>query len=153
VASAGDILTADVYNRDTTAVRPGSIYRVTNASATSGTTELAVITTGTVALEVGAAYEVELFLLWNNSVANDDYNARIRDTNVAGTQRAGGTLRRVAGAFSAFDTLVYPFTAAASTGVWCGTVQRAAGTGVCTALAGTRLYVRRLGPAGSLSTV
>jgi hypothetical protein len=145
---AGQTATAAALNNASGVQEAGGLWRVTNAAATSGTTELAFATTGSLALAASSTYDAIVDLYYTGSVANDQFFFRIRDTNTAGTQRAIVVPPVIATASGGpyFARLIYTFTTStAANFVFAATMARNAGTGTCQALAGSRIKVELAG--------
>ncbi len=141
---AGQTATAAALNNSSGVQTAGGLWRVTNAGATSGTTELAWATTPSLALAASSTYDVIMDLYYTGSVATDLFFFRIRDTNTAGTQRAIVVPPNIASAGGGpyFSRLLYRFTTSvAANFVFAATMARNSGTGTCQALTGSQIEV------------
>jgi hypothetical protein len=133
----------------------GGITRVTDDSDTSGITEKAVVTTGTIALEASSLYIVELHVYFLVATSGDKFDVQLRETSVAGTllQSVNGIVTAAANV-NQEAVIHYPvITTTAVNKVYVGTLNRNAGAGVAHAKIGTHLRVKRLGVSSLLSTV
>lgn len=149
---AGQILTAAALTEATQSLVPNSFYRTTNDTPTSGTTEKAWGTTGTLSLYANTTYVVEAEVYWLNSVVDDQFFFRIRQTNVSGTLLNGDVGHKGAGGGPYFTKVTYTFTtgASASTAIYCGSLVRGVGTGTATVQALSTLFVYRRAASGIL---
>lgn len=137
----------------TTAVLDGQL-RTTNAAATSGTTELLVLDTGAVSLPANSCFKVDVFLVWDSSAAGDDYDVRIRETNISGTVRQETITPRTDNLVPyRYSTSVIHTTTTADTKTFVATIQRINGSGTATVKATSYILVTYLGPSSLISTV
>lgn len=153
--SAGQRLTASVLNASLGVQTAGGLWRVTNAAATSGTTELAFATTPTLALAASSTYEVWADLIYVGSVTSDQFIVRIRDTNVAGTVRVALDLPVIVSSSLGPWPASYSYTfttSVAANFTFAATVQRFSGTGTLTAASGSKCQVRLLGSSSVFAT-
>lgn len=155
--ASGQNATAASLNAASGVQTAGGILRVTNSASTSGTTELAWATTGSLALAANTLYEVEAeCYLLNSGSAVDLYILRIRDTNVSGTIRqaidAYPTTTSGTGPYPVRCTYTFA-TSSAVNYVACATIVRASGAETCQVVAGSKLVVTALGPSTVLATV
>jgi hypothetical protein len=152
---AGQTATAAALNNASGVQVGGGLWRITNAAATSGGTELAWATTPTLALAASTTYDVIADFVYTGSVALDQFFFRIRDTNVAGTQRAITVPPAIvqAGGGPYPYRFSYRFTTStAGNFTFCATAARTGGTGTFTALAGSLLEVVAKGSSSVYAT-
>ncbi len=133
---AGDIIEAD-HIADAMLGRVDQVHATSNASATSGTTELTVDTLIIPAVN-GYRYRFEWNFSWQGSVLNDTFLARIR---VAGSQVGylPLTTRYTSGNQQTerdFIAVEFVATSTASLTIT-STLQRNSGSGTCTAIGAT----------------
>ena len=117
--------------------------RRTTSSVTSGTTELQVADTGSLALIANSLFEVRVEFNWDSNVAGDHFIPRFRDTNVSGTVRQQQTVAGVSltGVPTGW-TMSFPYTTTtAETKTFVATIQRLSGTGTANVTAGTFIEV------------
>ncbi len=132
----------------------GGKLRTTNASATSGTTELQVLDTGSITLPANSRFLVEVFLVFDASAAGDDYDVRIRETNSSGTVRQETVAPRTDNLVPyAYTTGVVHTTTTADTKTFVATIQRANGAGTATVKATSYMFVTYLGPSSLIGTL
>ncbi len=122
-----------------------------DTSATSGTTELVVATaSASYTFDTARKYKITASGRLFGTVAADRFLIRVRDTNIAGTERAQGSyvVSAVGSAGLTNSTLV-----AVVSGGWSGaltivaTAQRTSGTGTINAQTGFVLMIEDIGPA------
>lgn len=153
--------TAPATDRWSLSATPGQVVggkrRITDASATSGTTELAVLDTGGHDFEQNSVYLIKAFLSWQASNGGNDFLFRIREgTTIAGTQWAQTVTPRTDDGYPYQNVVEFMrVTAGAeSTGLsHAVTAQRIVGSGTCTVYAGSYMTVTYLGPVGFIATV
>jgi hypothetical protein len=146
--NAGQKVTASLVNSLAGMACAGGQVRVTNASATSGTTEVVWATTPSLSLAASTWYEVVVKCYWIGSVSSDQYSVRVRDTNVTGTIRNGVVAPPSQGGGPYPTEVVYTFeTGSAANYTFCATVVRSSGTGTATVQAQSRILVNQIGPA------
>lgn len=128
--------------------------RTTNAAATSGTTELLVLDTGAVSLPASSRFKIEVFLVFDASAAGDDYDVRIRETNVSGTVRQESVTSRTDNLVPyTYYTSVIHTTTTADTKTFVATIQRINGAGTATVKATSYILVTYIGPSSLVTTV
>lgn len=151
--TAGQRLTASQLNAANQVV--GGIRRTTNASATSGTTELTVMTTPALALQASGLFYVHANVSWDASTAGDRFIFRIRQDSGAGTIMLQPVQPDTAQALPYFSDFgaYFTTTTALPSKVFVATAQRLAGTGTCTVTSNSSLVVYQLGADTLLSTV
>lgn len=152
---AGQTATAAALNNASGVQTAGGLWRITNAAATSGTTESAWATTPSLALAASSTYEVIADLYYTGSVATDLFFFRLRDTNAAGTLRNGIVLPVIAssGGGPYASRLTYTFTTSvAANFVFAATLVRSTGTGTAQALVPSRIEVVLKGSSTVYST-
>jgi hypothetical protein len=138
---------------------PGTVIggkrRTTTASATSGTTELQVLDTGSLPLIGNSLFEVRVSLNWDVNVAGDNFITRIRDTNVSGTVRTQPTAPGLplAGVPTGYTfSAPYP-TSTAENKTFVGTIARIGGSGSATVTPGSFIEVIYKGAATMFGTL
>lgn len=138
-------------------LRPGQLVggqlRTTNAAAVAGT-ETVVLTTPSLSLDRQSTYEIAYYLNGADSAIGDDFDMRIRVTNLAGSISTEEVLNRSDNAYP-YGKVIYAqySTTVAETKVWVGTVQRITGSGTFTAQTGSWIRVTKIAPAGTFSTI
>lgn len=149
---AGQRLTAAALNEATENLN-GGLVRTSNDTSTSGTTEKVWATTATLSLRASTVYTLVACAYWTNTVNDDQFSFRIRETSVSGTIRNGivGHAGRGGGPYSTW--LSYTFTTTtATTGVWVATLVRSVGTGTAQVQAVSELMLFRRGASGLYTT-
>jgi hypothetical protein len=132
----------------------GGKVRTTNASATSGSTELQVLDTGSVSLPASSRFLIHVFIVAGVSAVGDEYDFRIRDTNVVGTQRQEVVTFKTDNAVPYTVSYGYIHTTTTSdTRTWVATATRLGGTGTCTVNASSYMTVTYLGATSILGTL
>jgi hypothetical protein len=132
----------------------GGKVRTTNASATSGATELEVINTGSLSLAASSRFLIQVFIVADVTAIGDEWDFRIRETNVAGTQRQEVVWPKTDNAVP--YTIEYSYihtTTTSDTKTWVATVGRLGGTGTCTVKATSYMIVYYLGATSILGTL
>jgi hypothetical protein len=127
----GDLVTADALNASGFR-RVGTTTATSNASTTSGTTELAVDQV-TATLVSGSTYRLKWYFKWTATVANDRFALRVRDgSGIGGTERESLVFNTLTG--NVFTEMLERDYTAGSSGsqTWTGTVARISGTGTVT---------------------
>lgn len=110
----------------------GKRYTTTAAIGSITTTETTIYDTGSVSLVNGVAYELEAYVEFQNSAAND-VTLRIRDTNTSGTILAQQNAAVKGAATSSYAYLKVPYVAAATGAkTFVVTAIRATGSGTVT---------------------
>lgn len=133
----------------------GGKRRTSSASATSGTTELQVLDTGSLNLEASSSYLIHAWLNWTPSVVNDDFDVRIRSTNVSGTTRNETVAPRALGLYPYGYAIeyVHTTTTAENSVVFVATIARIVGSGTATVTAGSFITVQYVGTSSLLGTL
>jgi hypothetical protein len=145
-------LTADQLNRHVEKLKGGVLRSATAAGATSGTTELAVETTGVISLRATSTYRVKAKYYWTNTVNGDVFFHRIRATNISGTILNGIVGPTGLGGGPYPTEVTYTFeTTTATTAVYLACIVRGSGTGTATCQTQSHITVERLGDSGILS--
>lgn len=133
----------------------GGKRRIADAAATSGTTELEVLSTGSIDFELFSTYEIKATLLWTSSNAGNDFVVAIKETSTGGTQRAVLVTPRTDGNYPYRTEITFLKVTGlredALTHIV--SVQRAVGTGTCTVGANSSMTVTHLGPGGLLTNL
>lgn len=132
----------------------GGKRRTTNATATSGTTELVVLDTPALSLLASSLYKVEASPMWSPSASGDNYIFRIRQTNLAGAVVAQVTApgTDLVVPYGTHIAAPYITTSAEASKVFVLTVERLGGTGTCTVNDKTMLTVTYQGSSSILGT-
>lgn len=133
----------------------GGKVRTTNASATSGTTELQVLDTGSLSLPASSRLRVDLMITYSGTVASDDFDVRIRDTNTSGTIRQEVITPRLDSGgipYGYMASVIYTTTTSESK-TFIGSIQRLSGTGTATVQASSYLMVYYVGATAILGNL
>ncbi len=132
----------------------GGQYRGSDTAAIN-TTETQFVSSGTIALLASSLYQVDLFVGYNTTVADDRMFWKIRDTNTSGTIRAQAITKiNTAGLpFYTMISLLYKTTSAEASRSFIGSVVRDAGTGNVVVQAASSLVVKYLGPSSLVTTI
>lgn len=132
----------------------GGQLRTSNASATSGATELQWATTGSLSLPANSRFLIDVFAVFDVSAIGDEWDFRIRETNVSGTLRQEVIYGKTDNAVPYSMQYSYTHTTTtADTKTWVATVGRLGGTGTATVKATSYIYVYYLGPSSLITTV
>lgn len=124
----------------------GGKVRTADSAATSGTTELEVLDTGSLSLPASARCLVDVMMMYSNTAAGDDFDIRIRDTNVLGTQRQEVVTPRTDNLVPyVMNTSFIYTTTTAETKTFIASISRLLGTGVATVKATSYIIVYYLG--------
>jgi len=128
--------------------------RTTNDTATSGTTEQVWATTPTLSLPASTTITLIAACYWLNSVSNDQFFMRLRQTNLAGTI-LNGVVAHVGLGGGPYTTWVsYTFeTSTATSQVYVATIVRGVGTGTATVQLNSELGAFRRGNSGLFTTI
>lgn len=132
----------------------GGKVRTTNAGATSGSTELQVVDTGTLPLIGNSWFKIDTFLSAATSAPGDDYDVRIVDNAIGGTQRQELVTPRTDNAvpYNYQATRMYLTTSPETKG-FASTIQRITGTGVATVQATSYMILTYMGAATMFGTL
>jgi hypothetical protein len=134
----------------------GGIMRVTDDGDTSGFTERAVVTTGSISLEPNSIYMIVLAIYFLVATSGDKFDCQLRETNTTGTllQAVNGTATSAANV-NQHAIIHHPIVTGGSgtSKVYVGTLNRNNGSGVAHAKIGTHLLVKRLGHTSLLAQV
>lgn len=131
----------------------GGQYRTT-VPATIGATETVCVSTGAVSLDRNSLYKVTFQVLGDVSLATNDFDMRIRETNVTGTLVKEKVIPSNTNAYPIGDTVAHWYaTSVAESKTWVGTLQRIAGSGNFTPRVGTSIQVEKVGGLTTMSTV
>jgi hypothetical protein len=150
----GQSPTSAKMNEVTEMLAGGTLRGLTDAAATSGTTELAIATTGVVSLRASTTYQIRAKYYWTNTVANDVFFFRIRQTNTSGTILNGIVGQPGLGGGPYATEVTYTFeTSVANTAVYLADIVRGSGTGTATVRIPSHIQVVRIGPSGVFTIV
>lgn len=134
----------------------GGKRRTTNASASSGTTELNVLDTGALNFEPDSLYEIKVCLLWQASSSGNDFLFRLRETDLSGTTRASFVGARTDDAYPYRTEATFMKATGGSQEdalTHVASVQRLVGAGTCTVFAGSYMVATYIGPGSLLGTL
>lgn len=132
----------------------GGQIRITNDSATSGSTEQVFATASSVSLAASSRFLIDVSVAFDVTAIGDEWDFRIRETNVGGTQRQEVVYGKTDNAVPYSMRYAYVHTTTTSdTKTWVGTVQRLGGTGTATVKATSYLLVYYLGPSSLTTTI
>lgn len=132
----------------------GGKVRTTNASATSGTTELQVLDTGSLSLPASSRLRIDVMMTYSNTVVSDDLDFRIRDTNTAGTLRQEAVAHRSDAVvpYTILLSAIYT-TTTSETKTFIASAQRITGTGTVTVQSTSYIVVSYLGATAILTNL
>jgi hypothetical protein len=152
---AGQRVTAAALNAVAGELILATYVRGSNTS-TFTTTETAWATSGSLTLPASSAILVVAKAYWASSATSDQLAFRLRDTNVAGTQRniVATQIEPQANGGPFSEEITYAFATTTSVSyVACATAIRLAGTGNATVNAQSSLTIKVLGPSSILNTI
>jgi hypothetical protein len=140
-------------------VEPGQMvagqYRATSTAAIT-TTETQICAT-TVTLDRNSMYEIEFYIGWTCSNLGQDFDIRIRDTNLSGAIQLEQVMPRSSDAYPLGYVCKFLYqntTGSPVTKTWVASAQRIVGTGSLIANSpATALKVTKLAPTGRFSSV
>lgn len=151
--TAGQKLTATALNAANQVV--GGIRRTTNSTATSGTTELVVMTSPSLSLQASGLFCVEAVFNWSPSTTSGRVLFKIRSTNVSGTILVQSISHEITDVvpYTTYLKAYYATTSAEASKVFVATAQRFAGSPNITVEATSSLVITQTGEDTRLSTV
>ncbi len=120
-----------------------------DSAATAAAVELVAATLTPFLFVATRLYEVTISGGWFGTVSADEFDLRLRDTNIAGTQRAISHYYVTASGTPGANprALVFPVTGWAGTITPVVTMKRTAGTGTLNAKSGLSVIIKDIGPA------
>lgn len=124
-------------------------------TAAINTTETQFVTTGTHSLLANSAYQIDLLIGYNTTIADDRFLWKLRDTNTSGTIRAqAATKINAAGLpFYFIISYIYKTTSAEASRSFIGSVVRENGTGNVIVQGGSSITVKYLGPSSLITAI
>lgn len=131
-----------------------SARRTANLAAVT-TTETQFLTTGTISLLASSAYRVDVMVSCSTSVANDEFNLKVRDTNTSGTVRMEVVTERLNSSLPiGFKySFIYKTTSAEASRSFIASIVRQNGTGNIVVQTGSHMDITYLGPSSLVTDI
>jgi hypothetical protein len=128
--------------------------RTANLAAVT-TTETQFATSGTISLLASSAYRIDVMVSCALSVANDEFNMKVRDTNTSGTIRMEIVTERMNASLPVgFKySFIYKTTSAEASRSFIASIVRQNGTGNIVVQTGTHMDVTYLGPSSLVTDI